>query len=39
LGGFFPFYNERRWHQGLANRTPLQVLSSYPKDEPEGGQQ
>jgi len=39
LKGFFPFYNERRWHQGLANRTPLEVLNGYPKDEPEGGQQ
>jgi len=39
VGGFFPFYNERRWQQGLANRTPLQVLNSHPKDEPAGGQQ
>jgi putative transposase len=39
LEAFFPFYNERRWHQGLANRTPLQVLKSHPKEEPEGGQQ
>jgi len=38
LKGFFPFYNERRWHQGLANQTPLEVLNGYPKDEPEGGQ-
>jgi putative transposase len=26
LGGFFPYYNERRWHQGLGNRTPHEVL-------------
>jgi putative transposase len=39
LGEFFPFYNERRWHQGLANRTPLQVLLNCSKDGPEGGQQ
>lgn len=38
LHGFFPFYNDQRWHQGLANRTPWDVLNSYPKDEPEGGQ-
>lgn len=37
LKGFFPFYNERRWHQGLANQTPQQVLNGHPKDEPEGG--
>jgi putative transposase len=30
LSDFFRFYNHRRWHQGLANRTPLQVLKSYP---------
>ena len=35
----FPFYNHRRWHQGLANRTPFAVLNIQPKDEPEGGQQ
>jgi len=26
LGGFFPYYNDRRWHQGLDNRTPRQLL-------------
>lgn len=36
LQDYFPFYNERRWHQGLANRKPLEVLKSYPKEEPEG---
>lgn len=39
LAEYFPFYNQRRWHQGLANRTPLAVLNSQPTDEPEGGQQ
>jgi putative transposase len=39
LNDFFPFYNQRRWHQGLANRTPMQVLKNHPQDEPEGGQQ
>jgi putative transposase len=37
LAGFFPFYNCERWHQGLANRTPEQVLKGWPKNEPEGG--
>jgi hypothetical protein len=23
---FFPYYNERRWHQGLGNRTPHELL-------------
>ena len=36
LREFFPFYNERRWHQGLANRTPLEVLTSDPKTNPSG---
>jgi putative transposase len=39
LGGYFPFYNHKRWHQGLANRTPFQVLNGCPENEPEGGQQ
>jgi hypothetical protein len=36
--GFFPSYDHRRWHQGLANNTPLQVLDILPKDELEGGE-
>jgi putative transposase len=30
LRDWFVYYNERRWHQGLANQTPLQVLKNYP---------
>ncbi len=30
LGGYFPFYSEERWHQGLANRTPAEVVWHYP---------
>jgi putative transposase len=39
LGEFFPFYNTRRWHSALANRTPQQVLMPCPTEEPKGGQQ
>lgn len=31
LGEFFPYYNERRWHQGLGNRTPHELLYGTPK--------
>jgi hypothetical protein len=30
LSSYFPYYNHQRWHQGLANRTPVQVLKSCP---------
>lgn len=39
LSTYFPFYNQRRWHQGLANRTPEQILKNCLRNEPEGGQQ
>lgn len=31
LSEFFPYYNERRWHQGLGNRTPHELLYGTPK--------
>lgn len=31
LGQAFPYYNERRWHQGLGNRTPHELLYGTPK--------
>jgi putative transposase len=36
LDGYFRFYNEERPHQGLANRTPLEVLKGTPRTSQEG---
>ena len=36
LDAYFRFYNEERPHQGLENRTPLEVLKGTPKTSREG---
>jgi putative transposase len=36
LGRYFGFYNTERPHQGLAYRTPLEVMTSTPRTEPGG---
>jgi putative transposase len=36
LGGYFRFYNQERPHQGLAYRTPLEVLTATPRLSREG---
>jgi putative transposase len=36
LGRYFGFYNTERPHQGLAYRTPLEVMKGTPRTEPGG---
>ena len=36
LGRYFPFYNRERPHQGLDYRTPLEVITGTPRNEPGG---
>ena len=37
LGVYFEFYNRKRWHQGLDNRTPDEVYWYFPPYDPGSG--